>query len=329
MLGDWSYWKYLSSRRLRTLTRMIPGYVLHLTARPYREQIPVASPQGLAARLSGRHAAASLDAWVGQLLSAYPRVAGYSVKKQSGQLAIHYIRLAAALNREYEHRLATRKSLRLEQLVKDQVVAARIAEWERFTARYTQDSAVVNFMSGDDVIADYDSYVSITTQPDFSTSPALQIESIRLDSGGYLMRLARLIDRFNSTQADPGAPAEFFHLGMAAKFADELADLATDYAEGRYNLLLALLSQQPDESAGVMVRLAHGLPTPVSWWLEFAPQTFGEFSRMFNSYYSSLRSQELRRICDVSMLRALGGPKKRQSARAWQHVSERPSVSWR
>jgi hypothetical protein len=308
---------------------MIPGYMLHFTVRPYREQITAAFPHGLPARLSGRHAAASLDAWVGQLLSAYPEVAGYSVKKGSGQLAIHYIRIAAALNREYEHRLATGKSLRLEQLLKDQIVASRLAEWERFTARYTRDRAVVRFMSGDDVIADYDNYVSVTTRTDFSINPALQIESIKLDSGGYLTRLARLIDRFNQRHANPGAPAEFFQLGMAAKFADELADLATDQAEGRYNLLLALLSQHPDESADVMVRLVNGLPIPISWWLEFAPQTFAEFSSLFDGYYSSLRSQQLRRICDVSMLRALGGPKKRQSARARQHVSERPSPSWR
>jgi len=303
--------------------------MLHLTLRPYRKDIPPVSPPGAMVRLRGRHAAASLDVWVGQLLDAYPKVAGYDARKESGELAIHYIRLMAVLNREYEHRLATGKALQLEQVAKDPLVVAQIAEWERFTARYTRDRAVVNFMASDDLSADYNSYIAITTQADFSTSPALQIESIRLDSGGYLMRLARLIDSFNDRRSERRELEEFFHLGMAAKFADELADLATDHAEGRYNLLLALLDQHPAERAHVILLLERASPLPVSRWRECAPQTFADFSGMFQRYYQRLRSRELRRICDVSMLRAVRGPKKRQSARAQQHVSERPSQAWR
>jgi hypothetical protein len=325
-----SYWDYLSSTEsLLLLGPLIPRYMIHFTLRPYRRSLPAAPHRDIAARLNGRHSAASLDTWVDRLLRFYPEVAGYSVKRDSGELAIHYMRLAAALNREYEHRLATGKSLRLDQLLNEPLVSSRLMEWERFTKKHTEDSNVVNFMLGDDVISDYDSYVSITTQPGFATDPDLQIQSIRLDSGGYLMRLARLIDMFNGRQAGPGAPKEYFNLGVAAKFADELADLAIDRSEGRYNLVLALLNKHPDEHSLVTARLECALPIPVGWWLEFAPQTFKEFSVMFQSYYDGLRSRELRRICDASMLRARRGPKLRQSARAWQHVSEPPSQPWR
>jgi hypothetical protein len=325
-----SYWEYLSAtRRLQTLTPLIPGYMLHLTLRPYRKGLAAAPLPSAAARLRGRHAAASLDVWVDQLLSAYPKVAGYKVRRESGPLAIRYIRLMAALNREYEHRLATGQTLRLEQAIEAPLVADQIGEWEQFTAQYTQDPVVVKFMSGDDLVGDYNRYIAVTTQANFTTNLSLQIESIRLDSGGYLARLARLIDSFNERQSEPDVLEEFFLLGMAAKFADELADLATDRAEGRYNLLHALLYQHPKEHAGVMFRLERALPLPVSWWQECAPRSFGQFSRMFEGYYRRLRSPELQRICDATMLRALRGPKKHQSARVQQHVSEPPRDSWR
>ena len=326
--GGW-YWKYLSpQRRVRVLAQIVPCYVLHLTRRSYRKDLPKASLPSVADRLSSRHAAAALDVWVHQFLSAYPNVVGYRPRKESGELAICYMRFAASLNREYEYRLAAGQSLSLDRLLEDPLVAARIAEWEQFTARYTRDRVVVEFMAQDDVIADYDSYVSITTQPGFDTDPGLQIESIRLDSGGYLSRLARLVDRFNERPSVPRALDAFFHLGMAAKLADELADLATDYAEGRYNFLLALLHQCPGERADVISRLDRALPIPVSWWTAHAPRAFGEFSQTFEAYYRSLRSAELRRICDLTMLRAVRGPRTHSSTNT-RHVSERPAQSWR
>jgi hypothetical protein len=235
----------------------------------------------------------------------------------------------AALNREYEHRLATGQTLRLREVAANALVATHIDAWEQFTARYTREPAVINFLSCDDLAADYDRYVAVTTRADFNTNVKLQIESIRLDSGGYLARLVRLVGQFNDRRPEPGILEEFVHLGMAAKFADELADLATDHSEGRYNLLLALLQHDPEERAGVMLRLERSLPMPVSWWLEYAPRSFERFTTMYEGYYRRLRSPELRRICDATMLRALRGPKRRQSARAAQHVSESPRDSWR
>jgi hypothetical protein len=327
---DGWYWTYLSpKRRLRVSAGLAPHYVLHFTLRPYRRHVPRGSLPDPAAYLRGRHAAATLDVWIGQLLRAYPSVAGYTVRKESGSLAVHYIRLMAVLNREYEHRLATGKTLQLNQVIKDPLVALRIAEWETFASRYTKDSAIIEFMSSDDLVADYNAYIAITTRAGFTVSPVLQIESIRLDSGGYLKRLARLLDGFNERRSEPLVLEEFFQLGMVAKFADELADLATDYAEDRYNLLLALLGQHPREQAGVMMHLDRGLPIPVYRLLECAPQAFGKFSSMFEDYYKNLRPLKLRQICDMTMLRTVGGPKKRQSAKAKQHVSEPPSQPWR
>lgn len=317
-------------RRLRLLARIAPRYIQHLLFRPYRVGITDAHLPNVATRARARLAAAAIDAWVHELLVSYSEITSARLdQKGSGRLAIRYIRLMAAINREFEHRLATGHDLRLEQVAATSSVASRIIEWEQFAALHHQEREVVGILARGELNDDYERYIAVTTAADFTADIELQLESIRLDSGGYLVRLVHLVEQFNHCVADPAVIEEFRQLGMAAKLADELADLMTDHAEGRYNLLLTLLQQNPGEHALAMSRLEHSLPMPLSWWLTSAPRSFGRFSELYEEHRRRLRSPALRVICDTTMLRALGGPRPRQSARAAQHVSEPPGESWR
>jgi hypothetical protein len=241
---------------------------------------------------------------------------------------MRYVRLAAALNREFEHRLATGQPLDFAGLCAAPLVAARVAQWRRFAVTHAAAPDVVEFLSNEDVTDDYDRYVVVTTRDGFSADPELQLESIQLDSGGYLARLVRLVGRFNGRSTAPDLLQQFHDLGIAAKLTDELTDLATDYAEGRYNLLLALLGQEPGELAAVLPRLNGSLPMPIARWREFAPLTLARFARLYGEYYGRLRSLDLRRACDATMLRALSGPKYRRRGPR-RHVSEPPQEAWR
>jgi hypothetical protein len=322
------YWAYLSRRRqLGILARAIPRYLLHLMLRPYRKGLPREPLPDLSTRFRAQHAAAALDVWVNQLVRAYPGVSGRSANRVLGRLTVRYMRLLAVFNREYEHRLATGQPLDLAQICAVPLVALRLAEWEEFTRQYTSEPDVIHFLSTDAVADDYAAYVAVTTQPGFDSDPALQVNSIRLDSGGYLTYLGKLIDHVSDRPSDPTTLADLFQLGMAAKLADDLADLQADYAEERYNLLLALLASHPTEMAAVSWRLDHGIPISVGQWHESAPATFRDFSRMFEGHYLSLRSKKLRRLCDLTVLRAVHGtgPSKGNG----QHVSERPAAPWR
>jgi hypothetical protein len=325
---DGWYWAYLSQRRqLGILARIMPRYLLHLMLRPYRKGLPREPSPHISTRLRAYHAAAALDVWVDQFLRAYPGVSRRSASRVLGRLAVRYMRLLAVFNNEYEHRLATGQSLDLAQICAVPLVASRLAEWEEFTARHTREPGVIHFLSTDAVADDYAAYVAATTQPGFDSDPALQVDSIRLDSGGYLTYLGRLIDRVSDRPSDPVTLADLCQLGMAAKLADDLADLQADYTQGRYNLLLALLAHHPIEMAAVTWQLDHAMPISVGQWRESAPATFGDFSRIFEGHYLSLRSQQLRRLCDLTVLRAVRGAKP--SKVNGQHVSESPAAPWR
>jgi hypothetical protein len=325
---DGWYWAYLSRRRqLGILARIIPRYLLHLMLRPYRKGLPREPLPDISTQFRARHAAAALDVWINQLVRAYPGVCGRSANRVLGRLAVRYMRLLAVFNREYEHRLATGQPLDLAQICAAPLVVSRLAEWEEFTKRHTTEPDVIHFLSTDAVADDYAAYVAVTTQPGFDSDPALQVDSIRLDSGGYLTYLGKLIDHVSNRPTDPTTVADLFQLGMVAKLADDLADLHADYAEGRYNLLLALLAHHPTEMTAVTWRLDHATPISVRQWHESAPATFRDFSHIFEGHYLSLRSQKLRRLCDLTVLRAVRGAKP--SKANGQHVSEPPAAPWR
>jgi hypothetical protein len=317
------------ARRFQLALQLAPIYLLHFILRPYRKGLAGPAARRLADRIRARNSATALDAWVHALLRAYSKLTGVRLSKESGRLAIRYMRLMAAMNREFEYRLATGQTVQLERVLAQPLVASHVDEWRRFTARHSRDPAIIDFLSHGELVDDYDRYVAVTTQKGFTGSIDLQLESIWLDSGGYLARLVRLVGEFSGRPTTPDVLEEFRTLGMAAKFADEFADLVTDHAEGRYNLLLTLLRQEPAEHAAVLTSLEQSLPLPHQWWLAQAPRSFGRFFAMYAEHYGRLRSPRLRGICDVTTLRTTRGPKRQQSARLGQRVTEAPRESWR
>ena len=309
--------------------RLLPSYAKHLVVCPYRRGLNTPLPASPAARWLGRHAAAALDTWIEGFLVANASIAGVRPDQRSGPLAVRYIRLMAAINKEFEHRLATGKVLALHDVLRDPIVHRYHGEWESWSRHEVLASEVVQFMKRTDFTDDYTEYVSVASAPGFESNPQLQLTSIRLDSGGYLARLARLLAEAHELQVGPDALGQCFNLGVAAKFADELADLGTDRAEGRYNLLLALLHNRPAERHAVAERLRQGGTMPVDWWRAEAPEAFSEFTAMYWRYRSRLSSSRFEQLADLAMLRAIGGPKRRQSSRAGQAVSEPPLDPWR
>jgi hypothetical protein len=324
------YWSHLgATSRVTTALRVAPAYAWHLVVKPYRRDLPIGHLASGSERWRGRHAGAALDMWVASFLGAFGDMAGLRLDRQSGSLAIRYIRLMAAINKEFEHRLAAAKSLALPEILSNPVVKRCHREWEDYATRRMLPADVVSFMNLPDFVDDYSHYVSVTTRPGFEVDVQSQLESILLDSGGYLTRLARLV-----AESRGGKPREVvlrscFNLGVAAKFADDLADVRADHREGRYNLLLALLTAEPTEHKAFVHADKHQAPLTVDWWCAFAPGSFAEFTREFLRYYRQIGSAGFETLCDLAMLRCLNGSSQRPTTRATRTVTEPPLDPWR
>jgi hypothetical protein len=309
-------------RRLHLSARFVPSYVWHLTVRPYRRRSPVERP-------GAPHAAAALDAWVGHLLATVRRLTAAPGGSVAGALVVHYMRLLSALNREFEYRLATGRPLGLTQLRSAPVVTGPLQEWNAFAEAQTACDAIVDFLDRADFVTDYAAYVEVTTAPEFTTDVDLQLESIVLDSGGYLARVVRLVCELGGHPPDSGVLQQFRAAGVAAKLTDEFTDLITDRREGRYNLLWTLLRHEPAELERVELRMADGAPMPVAWWRTAAPRSLGRLADLYERSLGEIDSAALRVVCDLTLLRALNGPRPRQTTRPAQHVTEPPMEAWR
>jgi hypothetical protein len=327
--SDETYWARLDSTyRATTALRLAPSYVRHLVVRPYRRDLAV-RPASRSERRRGRLAAAALDTWVGGFLGAFGDMSGLRLDSQSGSLAIRYIRLMAAINKEFEHRLATGKSLALPEILCDPIVQRCHRDWEKYTRRHGHPFHVVGFMDLPDFMDDYSQYVSITSRPGFKMDAQSQFESILLDSGGYLARLARTVAQARGSDPGESTLRACFNLGVAAKFADELVDVCSDHVEGRYNLLLAILTTRSVEYRAFVQAQENQAPLTVEWWCSYAADTFAEFTQEFLRYYRQVGSAEFERLCDLAMLRCLNGSSQRPTARATRIVTEPPVEPWR
>jgi hypothetical protein len=292
-------------RRIHVLLALAPVYLRHLLIGPYRRRLSLALwPAGSCAVRPGI-AAAGFDTCVELILRAYRQLAGHELRSETGAFVLLFMRLVAALDEAYESRLGARLSLSWLDVLHDHRVASYHRQWLIFTTRMGACQPIVRFMQRPDVAVDYQRYVAITTKPSFATDFHSQLESMRLDSGGYLAYLAELIALFNDRQPIPDVLREFSNFGMAGKIVDDLVDLYDDYSRGRHNLLWAISAGDAAESEYLLTLRRKRSKVLVADWQAKAPKSFDVYAYCLHSYYQQLRSDELRLCCQASLFRAL------------------------
>jgi hypothetical protein len=291
-------------RRTHVLLALAPLYLRHLLIGPYRRRLSALRPAGSGVLRPGI-AAAGFDTCVELILRAYRQLAGHELRSETGAFMLLFMRLVAALDEAYESRLAARLSLNWLDVLHDHRVASHYRQWLLVTTRLGACQPIVRFMDRPDVAVDYQRYVAITTRPSFATDFHSQLESMRLDSGGYLAYLAQLIALFHGRQPIPDVLREFSNFGMAGKIADDLVDLYDDYSRGRHNLLWAISAADATEFEYLLTLRRKRSKVLVADWQAKAPKSFDVYVRCLHSYYQQLHSDDLRLCCQASLFRAL------------------------
>ena len=273
--------------RMRNLPRLVPGYLGHLTFRPHRS--------GLSGATSGRRwELAAYDLFLDLLLSGYAEITGRGARRGTAQLLILLNRIAFLVDDEFEHRVG-RAPVTFDELAATGDIRHAILDMRTYLGRTCTpgQSDAIRTLLRRTVAVEYQRYANVVERRRAVPSVGDLLDDAAVDSGVVMRQLGQVIGLFRGDVAPPEVLADFHALGMACKLADDLRDWRHDRESGAGNVLLALLDAHPEENERVRLRMTE------KRWQRLCADTFGEFARLYTTYYRRIRSRSLRIAADL------------------------------
>jgi len=134
--------------------------------------------------------------------------------------------------------------------------------------------------------------------PSCATFPEV-LKLVEFDSGTTLRMEYDIIRLFHGHPVRPEVSDEFFALGMAGKFLDDMGDYRKDVERGSPNLLHALVSEHESERLRAESALAAGESITMEWWSRNCEVTYSRYMRLTFDYYLRVQTPRLRLPLDV------------------------------
>ncbi|MFK4225966.1 class 1 isoprenoid biosynthesis enzyme [Streptomyces sp. NPDC019890] len=281
--------------RACTVLRLLPGYGRHLVFRPYRTGLPHI-PGGRVWEI------AAYDLFLNLLLSGFAEITGRPVRKGTAQLLILLNRIAFLVDDEFERRVR-KESVAFDDLAATKDIGRAVSDLRMYLDR-TCDPArcdVIRQLLRRTVETDYRRYATAIEHRGTVSSVDDLLEDAAVDCGAVMRQLAQVAGLFHGFTAPQAALDDFYALGLACKFADDLRDWRRDSDTGNGNILLTILARYPKESRRLGRARESGLQMNEKRWNRLCPEAFDEFANLYGGYYSRIRSDTLRFAADLMM----------------------------
>ncbi|WP_406368236.1 hypothetical protein OG788_46795 [Streptomyces sp. NBC_00647] len=314
-LGKADPWRRVSGPQQTTLLATISRYSLwHWIRQPYQLGRPAKHAGSAGSKLLLSARSAVYDSVINHFLNGYAELADCRLRPETGPLVILLYRLMAAFDDEYECRVREGGSMEFGAILKSAPVQMHMDALSRFLADHPERHAIRDFLEG--YAADnYKRYLALTRSSGTAGNISHLIEMVELDSGGFLVCTAHVIGIFNRHAPTADIIAEFAHLGVVGKLADDMVDVWSDYREDVANILSGVCREYPEE---YRVLAAHAEAAPrvgYRWWRARCPRSFALFTEILATHRSALSARSLGVAGDLMLLPAAwGGPATRPAA---------------
>ncbi|MEU4587786.1 hypothetical protein AB0F92_38015 [Kitasatospora aureofaciens] len=286
--------------------RLLSHYVRHLIFQPYRRELEAERFFAVPATVGTRHQSAAADAVLEIIIRGYGRLAGFKANKTDGQIAVHYVLFASALDDEYERNLQTGEALVFSKIVTNaRVREALHALVELLQRRVGCEVADLGLRLLTQDASDY--YQCYVSQPSEGAEINFQelLSTAAGECSGYMIFLARLIGFAHGFEPSDLILKEFASLGMAAKLADDLKDIRLDVSRGCENLFHLQLKEYPDEHRRVVPAIhSKRRLNGRLWWL-LAPSALKDYLAVHWSFRNQLATAQFRDAADLMLASAL------------------------
>jgi hypothetical protein len=283
-----------------------PWYLKHLFAQSYRRLSLWGNLRELFTHLKRRHRIALYDGVMNLILNGYSALAGVSLRRTSGQIAVVIARLAFAFDDEHERRCVSGESLAFEDVFAGSQVQDALHDWRDFMRQFPEYPAIRDYLNGF-VRSLYAAYTADGHPPSATADFRQLVRAATLDSGGFLMTVVQVVALSQGTELADSARDQFSSVGVLGKAADDMIDFRADAAAGRPNLLGALVAETPSEHAVVRDASAQGVRMNTVWWRKQCPATFATYLAECAELYATLDTRWLRFASHLMWIPALLG----------------------
>lgn len=224
------------------------------------------------------------------------------MRQGTAQLLILVNRIAFLLDDEFEHQVG-KESVHFDDLAATATVDRAISDMRAYLAS-TCDPAQCDLIRRTlrrTVDTEYRRYATSIENRRAAPSVDDLLEDAAVDCGAVMRQLAEIMSLFQGTAPPEAALDDFYALGLACRFADDLRDWHQDNETGAGNILLSIVARYPNEAR----QLTHAQESRTRMnekrWRHMCPEGFAEFTHLYEKHYALIRSKTLRIAADLIM----------------------------
>jgi hypothetical protein len=293
-------WESRLTRTLqyRTAWQLLPYALRHLTVKPFRS-----TPQAqlIEARLVSReYRRAAHDMYCEMFLDGYQEATSLSVSRATGLAVVLFMVFIFTFDHEFEKRARLGKPPGYLSIIKSPPVAEVWAALSHYLSAFGRDDQVLAHLLNT-FRANYEDYCRCVAEAKARVGFNAAVRLVEYDSGQTLLTVYHIIRLFNDHQPHPQCADEFFALGMAGKFLDDLRDMVDDVRAGSPNLLHALASENDEENAELEAALRSRVHITLGWWSRHCPASLESYFRYAFCYYDQVTSPKLRLTLNICL----------------------------
>jgi hypothetical protein len=284
--------------RYRTAWGLLPYALRHLIIKPFRS-----TPEAelLGARLKNpEYRRAAHDMYCEMFLDGYRETTSLRVSRATGLAVVLFMILIFTFDQEFERSRRLGKPPDYQAILNSPGVAEVWGALAQYLQAFGRDDEVLEHLRST-FATNYDDYRRCVSDATSQVGFEATVRLVEHDSGRTLQTVYNIIRLFNGHQTHPQCESEFFALGMAGKFIDDLRDMVDDVAAGDPNLLHSLTYENQDERAVLEAALRSRDPITLGWWSRHCPSSLGSYFDHTFHYYDQVTSATLRLPLDICL----------------------------
>ncbi|WP_433684715.1 hypothetical protein [Nocardia sp. CA-119907] len=231
-------------------------------------------------------------------LDGYRQVTSYPVSSDTGLALALFMVFIFTFDQEFERARHRGDSHTYQELTETARVSEIWMAMEAYLREFDRDEVILTHLRAT-FAANFEQYCSDVTAASHRPEFALTLRLAEQDSGMTLRTCYEIIRLFNDHRSHPECARQFYGIGMAGKFLDDIRDMVDDVTAGEPNLLHSLVAGHARERVAVEEALASRTRIDLSWWQRTCPDTLHSFFEYTFRYYDLVPAAKLRLPLDI------------------------------